>query len=360
MAARVSTAEGNITRETQARVTAINAQSAATEALKTRVGNTESSITALRQTVNQKDSARAEEIRSLQAKLTIPDTRQDNQPPSWYYANHPRSTVSEFKQADVLGLSGGFAALETVVPWGDPSGGRIFQTAYLQDGTVMRRKSDTAHTYAGNGVFNYTKDLWTEWAADETANGAQAKADAVRRVAEAAQAAANRVDADFRQFASTQAGKDGATAQRISELSASIGNLQIGGRNLLRGSDAAYQGGDYGLSYGLADIPNVGEAVTLTVWGEVAADRTVGVYNTFGNRELARLAKVKDGLYRVTFDWNAPITGGLEQRKTLHCFFTGGNRQQSAVLTASSWNAARSVRIGRPHRKTRWHGAKPH
>lgn len=325
LAARVSTAEGNITRETQARVTAINAQSAATEALKTRVGNTESSITALRQTVNQKDSARAEEIRSLQAKLTIPDTRQDNQPPSWYYANHPRSTVSEFKQADVLGLSGGFAALETVVPWGDPSGGRIFQTAYLQDGTVMRRKSDTAHTYAGNSVFNYTKDLWTEWAADETANGAQAKADAVRRVAEAAQAAANRVDADFRQFASTQAGKDGATAQRISELSASIGNLQIGGRNLLRGSDAAYQGGDYGLSYGLADVPSVGEAVTLTVWGEVAADRTVGVYNTFGNRELARLTKVKDGVYRVTFDWNAPITGGLEQpnasSKNLALFF---------------------------------------
>ena len=41
------------------------------------------------------------------------------------------------------------------------------------------------------------------------------------------------------------------------------------------------------MSYGLSDIPNVGEAVTLTVWGEVAADRTVGVYNTFGNREAA-------------------------------------------------------------------------
>ena len=118
---------------------------------------------------------------------------------------------------------------------------------------------------------------------------------------------------------------DGATAQRISELSASIGNLQIGGRNLLRGSDAAYQGGNYGLSYGLADIPNVGEAVTLTVWGEVAVDRTVGVYNTFGNRELARLAKVKDGVYRATFNWNAPITGGREQpnasSKTLALFF---------------------------------------
>ena len=324
----VTAAQGNtaagLEAEKRARAEGDRAEAQARETLVGRVASAEGSINTLRETVVRNDGARAEEIRQLQAKFTIPDTRNDNRPPSWYFANHPRSTVSEFKQADVLGLGGGFAALETVVPWGDPSGGRIFQTAYLQDGTVMRRKSDTAHTYAG-GVYNYTKDLWTEWVADETANGAQAKADAARRVAEAAQAAANRVDADFRQFASTQAGKDGATAQRISELSASIGNLQIGGRNLLRGSDAAYQGGDYGLSYGLADVPNVGEAVTLTVWGEVAADRTVGVYNTFGNRELARLAKVKDGVYRVTFDWNAPITGGREQpnasSKNLALFF---------------------------------------
>ena len=324
----VTAAQGNtaagLEAEKRARAEGDRAEAQARETLVGRVASAEGSINTLRETVVRNNGARAEEIRRLQAKFTIPDTRNDNQPPSWYFANHPRSTVSEFKQADVLGLGSGFAALETVVPWGDPSGGRIFQTAYLQDGAVMRRKSDTAHTYAG-GVYNYTKDLWTGWAADETADGAQAKADAARRVAEAAQAAANRVDADFRQFVSTQAGKDGATAQRISELSASIGNLQIGGRNLLRDSGAAYQGGDYGLSYGLSDIPNVGEAVTLTVWGEVAADRTVGVYNTFGNRELARLAKVKDGVYRVTFNWNAPITGGREQpnasSKNLALFF---------------------------------------
>lgn len=322
-AAQDNTAAG-LEVEKRARAEGDRAEAQARETLVGRVASAEGSINTLRETVVRNDGARAEEIRQLQAKFTIPDTRNDNRPPSWYFTNHPRSTVSEFKQADVLGLGSGFAALETVVPWGDPSGGRIFQTAYLQDGTVMRRKSDTAHTYAG-GVYNYTKDLWTEWVADETANGAQAKADAARRVAEAAQATANRVDADFRQFVSTQAGKDGATAQRISELSASIGSPQIGGRNLLRGSDAAYQGGDYNLNYSLADIPNVGEAVTLTVWGEVAADRTVGIYNTFGNRELARLAKVKDGLYRVTFNWNAPITGGREQpnasSKNLELFF---------------------------------------
>ena len=69
LAGRVSTAEGNITRETQARVIAINAQAAATEALKTRVGNAESGITSLRETVNQKDSSRASEINQLSAKL---------------------------------------------------------------------------------------------------------------------------------------------------------------------------------------------------------------------------------------------------------------------------------------------------
>ncbi len=321
---RLNAAEGSITAERQARIKADEAQTAATEALKTRVGNAEGGITALRETVSRNDSARATEIRQLQAKFTIPDTRNDNQPPSWYFANHPRSTVSEFKQTDVLGLGSGFAALETVVPWGDPSGGRIFQTAYLQNGTVMRRKSDTAHTYAG-GVYNYTKDQWTGWAADETADGAQAKADAVRRVAEAAQAAANRVDADLTEYRKVQVQKEKAQAEEVKTLKASIGNLQIGGRNLLRDSGAAYQGGDYGLSYGLADIPNVGEAVTLTVWGEVAADRTVGVYNTFGNRELARLAKVKGGVYRATFNWNAPITGGFEQpnasSKNLALFF---------------------------------------
>ncbi len=216
---RLNAAEGSITAERQARIKADEAQTAATEALKTRVGNAEGGITALRETVSRNDSARATEIRQLQAKFTIPDTRNDNQPPSWYYTEHPRSTVSEFKQADVLGLGSGFVALETVVPWGNPTGGRIFQTAYLQDGTVMRRKSDTAHTYA-DGVYNYTKDLWTEWAADETADGAQAKADAVRRVAEAAQAAANRVDADLTRYQNVQVQKEKAQAEEVKTLKA--------------------------------------------------------------------------------------------------------------------------------------------
>ena len=225
----VTAAQGNtaagLEAEKRARAEGDRAEAQARETLVGRVASAEGSINTLRETVVRNDGARAEEIRQLQAKFTIPDTRNDNRPPSWYYANHPRSTVSEFKQADVLGLGGGFAALETVVPWGDPSGGRIFQTAYLQDGTVMRRKSDTAHTYAGNGVYNYTKDLWTGWAADETADGAQAKADAVRRVAEAAQAAAAQARADIQtvERAVTKAEGDiRAVTERITTLQTSV------------------------------------------------------------------------------------------------------------------------------------------
>ena len=218
-AAQDNTAAG-LEMEKRARAEGDRAEAQARETLVGRVASAEGSINTLRETVSRNDGARAAEIRQLQAKFTIPDTRNDNQPPSWYYANHPRSTVSEFKQADVLGLGGGFAALETVVPWGDPSGGRIFQTAYLQDGTVMRRKSDTVHTYAGNGVYDYTKDLWTDWEADETVNGAQAKADAVRRVAEAAAAAANRVDADLTRYQNVQVQKEKAQAEELKTMKA--------------------------------------------------------------------------------------------------------------------------------------------
>ena len=321
----VTAAQGNtaagLEAEKRARAEGDRAEAQARETLVGRVASAEGSINTLRETVVRNDGARAAEIRQLQAKFTIPDTRNDNQPPSWYFANHPRSTVSEFKQADVLGLGGGFAALETVVPWGDPTGGRIFQTAYLQDGTVMRRKSDTVYAYAG-GVLNYTKDLWTEWAADETADGAQAKADAVRRVAEAAQAAANRVDADFRQFASTQAGKDGATAQRISELSASIGNLQIGGRNLIRDSAITVQNANYLIqTYTLSDnMLQEGEPVVVTIWGDLGKDREAFLpFNSNAWNWVGTMKKVSDGVYRLSATWKRSQNNPSNDRLLIYC-----------------------------------------
>ena len=66
--------------------------------------------------------------------LDVKDTRSANQPPSWYFANYPRTSVAEFKQCSVIGLSGNgnFCSLLTVVPWNDASGGYPKQTAKVE------------------------------------------------------------------------------------------------------------------------------------------------------------------------------------------------------------------------------------
>lgn len=66
--------------------------------------------------------------------LDVKDTRSANQPPSWYFANYPRTSVAEFKQCSVIGLSGNgnFCYLLTVVPWNDASGGYPKQTAKVE------------------------------------------------------------------------------------------------------------------------------------------------------------------------------------------------------------------------------------
>lgn len=81
----------------------------------------------------------------------IKDTRNDNQPPSWYMANHPKETVVEFKTAKAIGISSTetFATLVTLVPWGDSSGAYPRQICSSSDYLMFRTgKSDA---------------LWSRW-----------------------------------------------------------------------------------------------------------------------------------------------------------------------------------------------------
>ena len=66
--------------------------------------------------------------------LDIKDTRSDNQPPSWYFTNYPKTTVMEFKNCSAIGLSGvgTYCSLQTIVPWNDKSGGYPKQTAKVE------------------------------------------------------------------------------------------------------------------------------------------------------------------------------------------------------------------------------------
>lgn len=224
--AAVSKLDGQVAgvvKSVQTLTKANEARAGETAALTTRMGQAEGSITQLKQSSITRGQAESIAQSTVSARFQIPDTRNDNQPPTWYWTNYPKQTVTEFKTARALGLTGSvYAALETRVAFVNASGGAIFQTATLSDGRVWRRKSDTAHTYA-NGVYTYTKDQWTAWVQDETVDGAQAKADAVKKIAEAAQKAAQLAAADITEFKKTYATEAKAEAQKRTTLEIKLG-----------------------------------------------------------------------------------------------------------------------------------------
>ncbi|WP_313235696.1 cell envelope integrity protein TolA [Sphingobacterium multivorum] len=137
--------------------------------------------------------------------VVIKDTREFNNPPSWYYDNYPRRTVQEFKRVTVLGLPNvgeDYAKLTTNVPWLDFSGGNVVQEA-IQAGRTYTR-------YGGG-------DSWTAWIERESTNGAQDKANSAYNSA---------VTYANSQITQTKDAIQLSVDQKIS-------NIQIGGRNLV-------------------------------------------------------------------------------------------------------------------------------
>ena len=101
---------------------------------------------------------------SINNGITIKDTRYNNNPPSWYYANYGHKTVREFKDRNIIGLpyaGEDYVQLVTNVPWGDASGGSVVQEA-IQAGNTYTRAGKT--------------DSWSAWIEKETIAGAQSKA----------------------------------------------------------------------------------------------------------------------------------------------------------------------------------------
>lgn len=79
--------------------------------------------------------------------VTVQDTRDTNQNPSWYMSTYPKRTVREFKSCSKIGLSGStYCTLETYVPWSDSSGGYPTQVAYLGTGGTAYKRTGTSNT----------------------------------------------------------------------------------------------------------------------------------------------------------------------------------------------------------------------
>ena len=144
-------------------------------------------------------------------------------------------------------------------------------------------------------------------------------------------------------------------AQSISEVSqnlnSKIDNIKVGGRNLLRNSNSNYTGSRYMTNYALAKIPEVGEQVTVTLWGELAEDRQAfGVYNTHGYREFAKLTKVREGVYSATFAWKNPLNGSEEKDNSLSTHFN----IYAYPRTATSDNTIKQVKLELGNIATDW------
>lgn len=89
-------------------------------------------------------------------------------------------------------------------------------------------------------------------------------------------------------------------AQKFMELVR--GSIQIGGRNLIKNSGVTKSTSEYNLaSYNYGDdAPKVDEPLKVTVWGDIAADRSLRVFNGVGTGTdgVAYLNKIADGIYQ--------------------------------------------------------------
>lgn len=94
----------------------------------------------------------------------IKDTRNDNQTPAWYMANHPRETVVEFKRASAIELPSNemFAILVTFVQRNDDTGGYPEQIAMNAGNIWLRRGASNSSWVAWQPVLD-TVDQNTVW-----------------------------------------------------------------------------------------------------------------------------------------------------------------------------------------------------
>lgn len=132
--------------------------------LQTALDNTNANIATNYYTKSSTDQAIASATNQLSSSFdtainnvgVIHDTRYDNQPPSWYWANYPHRTAKEFKYSGNLGIPVAtvdtLGVLETTVPWVDPSGGPIQQKFMWQDSAYALTR------------YSLSQNEWSAWA----------------------------------------------------------------------------------------------------------------------------------------------------------------------------------------------------
>lgn len=143
---------------------------------------------------------------------------------------------------------------------------------------------------------------------------AQARETLVGRVASA--------EGSINTLRETVARSDSARAEEVKTLKASIDNLQVGGRNLIRDSAVTVQNANYLIqTYALSDNTlQEGEPVVVTIWGDLGSDREAfWPFNSNGWNWLGVMKKVSDGVYRIVTTWKRSKNNPSNDRLLIYC-----------------------------------------
>lgn len=109
-----------------------------------------------------------------------------------------------------------------------------------------------------------------------------------------------------------------------------VNELEIGGRNLLLGSDSKVSNATYNIAqYTLTSAPANGDEYTVRIKGKLGSDRdSFRIYNTNGSNSLSILSDVGGGYYASTFKWKK----GTANDTYLQVYqFVSGNTSVSTI-----------------------------
>ena len=273
---------------------------------------------------------------------SVLDTRNDNRPPSWYWANYPKQMVSEFKQLSRIGLNltgiGTFGVLTTETGWSDPTGASITQILRVSDGNVYYRVSDVSFTRNANRTFNYTKDAWSAWNAMETSVSAERRAEVVRTVAENAKA---RADEAYRlaEQAKNLAAQNAETLREIDRkvtqfgkdsqaVATTVANLENATRSTLTLKTEAQTASGQKVVTG---ISQTADGITNTTKVTILADKFEVVSANRGNPVQPFVVKTVNGRAQVGINGDLVADGTIQGRH-----IAAGQTLQSPTIVAGA------------------------
>ena len=273
---------------------------------------------------------------------SVLDTRNDNRPPSWYWANYPKQTVSEFKQLSRIGLNltgiGAYGVLTTETGWSDPTGASITQILRVSDGNVYYRVSDVVFTRNANRTFNYTKDAWSAWNAMETAVSAERRAEVVRTVADNAKA---RADEAYRlaEQAKKSAAQNAETLREIDRkvtqfgkdsqaVATTVANLENATRSTLTIKTEAQTASGQKVVTG---ISQTADGITNTTKVTILADKLEVVSANRGNPVQPFVVKTINGRAQVGINGDLVADGTIQGRH-----IAAGQTLQSPTIVAGA------------------------